>query len=111
MRVRSTNSHEVLAQHDEVAQQQGAQRRPARRGHRAGGAAADARGRCSVVRAVISPAVLPGEVDEHGLQARLGDRQVDELESAALGRGDDPRDESLAALHMQLDPVRRRGCG
>jgi hypothetical protein len=36
---------EVLAQHDDVAQQERAQCGPARRGHRAGGGAADPPGR------------------------------------------------------------------
>ena len=46
---------------------------------------------------------LPGEVDEDGLEARLGDRQVGEVEAAALGRVYDPRHEPLGALDMQLD--------
>jgi len=58
------------------------------------------------------PQLLPREVDEHRLQAGLGYRQVDEVEPAALRRGDDARDEPVAALHVQLDPsIHAAGAG
>ena len=37
--------------------------------------------------------------------SRLGlrDREIGDIEATALGGGDDPRNQSLAALHMELD--------
>ena len=80
---------QVLAQHHQVAQQQRAQRGPARGGHRPGRAAADPPGRrlrWSPMWRHSVPQLLPGQVDEHRLQAGLGDRQVEQVEPAALGR-------------------------
>src|ERR1022692_2473448 len=69
-------------------------------GHRrsAGSAAARLQTRPSV------PQLLAREVDEDRLEAGLGDRQVDEIEPAALRRQDDARHEPVTALHMQLQP-------
>ena len=105
---------QVLAQHDQVAQQQRAQRGPARGGDRPGRPAADppAWAPAGSARWPSVPQLLAGQVDEHGLQAGLGDRQVDQVEAAALGGQHDPRHEPVAALHVQLDPaVDRPGPG
>ena len=57
-------------------------------------------------RSSSSVAQLPaGEVDEHGLEAGLGHRQVRDLEPLALGRGHQPGEESVPTPTWQLEPA------
>ncbi len=50
-------------------------------------------GRGGVAGTVVMPSVaevLPGQVDEHGLEGRFGDREVEHLAARLLGDADDP---------------------
>src|SRR5579863_5557856 len=49
--------------------------------------------------------LLAGQVDEHRLQARLGDGQVHQVEPTALGGRGDARNQPVGALDVQLDPA------
>ena len=51
-----------------------------------------------------SRSALPGQVDEDRLEARLGDRQVSDLEAPALRRVDDAGHESVGSLHLSSTP-------
>jgi len=53
--------------------------------------------------AAISLATLAGEVDEDGLEAGLGDRDVGDHEAAALRRRDHPGQQAVRAAHAQLE--------
>ena len=88
----------VLAQHVQVALQQGDERARGRRPRRAQLARPSAGGDGAASSAVVASfaQVLPGEVDEDGLERRLGDREVGHrrrraASAASMMRGSRPR--------------------
>ena len=79
----------VLAQHDEIAQDQARRAvRLAAKVERVGSREIGACWRAGTATAVVSSfaQLLTGEVDEYGFERRLGDGQVEHIETAALGR-------------------------
>src|ERR1700728_608301 len=48
--------------------------------------------------------LLAGEADEHGFEARFGDRELDDVEAGCLSTVDDQRKNSARALDAEFEP-------